>query len=386
MIIKNGMIHDGCGRAYAADIRIKDGLIAAIGKGLKDDGEQAVDAQGRDILPGFIDPVSHWGINGNGTEIRPMGDDNDEKSDPIVPNMNVVYAFNGRAVTLQQLYAYGITAIGVAPTNNEVMGGRMGVFEVEGTNPLKMVIREDAGLKASVTKQVKKTFAARGAAPQTDMKIFQMLSEQLRLAKEYDPKDKKVKRDEKLASVKAVIDGRMPLFVACDSASDIQHVIAITKPYRGIKLVLVNGGGVGAADTYLIGKDKALIVCFNECDADPDTYGTDYDGLAALAGQGLKIGLAAVSSGFGGREDLLWNAMDMVKAMGDPEKVLPMLTANNADILGVGDRLGRIAVGLRADLVVWSANPLTTFKAQVETTYIKGRQVYRKGDAMRCYL
>ena len=110
------------------------------------------------------------------------------------------------------------------------------------------------------------------------------------------------------------------------------------------------------------------------------------DGLAALAGQGLKIGLAAVSSGFGGREDLLWNAMDMVKAMGDPEKVLPMLTANNADILGVGDRLGRIAVGLRADLVVWSANPLTTFKAQVETTYIKGRQVYRKGDAMRCYL
>ena len=38
--------------------------------------------------------------------------DNDEKSDPVTPEMDVVYAFNGRAASVQQLPAYGITAAG----------------------------------------------------------------------------------------------------------------------------------------------------------------------------------------------------------------------------------------------------------------------------------
>jgi imidazolonepropionase-like amidohydrolase len=41
-----------------------------------------------------------------------------------------------------------------------------------------------------------------------------------------------------------------------------------------------------------------------------------------------------------------------------PARLLRAATANAAEALGVGDRLGRIAPGFEADLVVLDANPL----------------------------
>ena len=105
-----------------------------------------------------------------------------------------------------------------------------------------------------------------------------------------------------------------------------------------------------------------------------------------MADKGLIVALATGADGWEGREDLLWNAADMMKAAKNPEKVLKMMTSNPAKILGIADRKGSIAVGLDADLVIWSADPLETFQAEVEETLIRGTTVFRKGDAMRCYL
>ena len=102
MIYKNAMIHDGLGHAFVGDLRIEDGRIAEVAEHIEGDG---VDLAGKHVLPGFIDTLSKWGINGTPYEIRPSSDDNDEKSDPVTPEMDVVYAFNGRAASVQQLPA-----------------------------------------------------------------------------------------------------------------------------------------------------------------------------------------------------------------------------------------------------------------------------------------
>ena len=67
--------------------------------------------------------------------------DNDEKSDPVTPEMDVVYAFNGRAISVQQLPAYGITACGVAPSDNNVFGGQAAAFITDGINGYRMCLR-----------------------------------------------------------------------------------------------------------------------------------------------------------------------------------------------------------------------------------------------------
>lgn len=59
LIIKNASVLDGTGReAFASDIAIKDGKIAAIDNNL-DGGEQTIDAAGMTVSPGWIDSHSH---------------------------------------------------------------------------------------------------------------------------------------------------------------------------------------------------------------------------------------------------------------------------------------------------------------------------------------
>lgn len=59
LIIRNGKIIDGTGSPFFwADIAIKNGKIACIGKGLED-AHNIIDAQGLVVTPGFIDSHSH---------------------------------------------------------------------------------------------------------------------------------------------------------------------------------------------------------------------------------------------------------------------------------------------------------------------------------------
>lgn len=60
LIIKNGLIYDGNGKApYEGDVAVKDGMIAAIGQ-LDAVGEKTIDAAGAIVTPGFIDVHTHY--------------------------------------------------------------------------------------------------------------------------------------------------------------------------------------------------------------------------------------------------------------------------------------------------------------------------------------
>ena len=62
------------------------------------------------------------------------------------------------------------------------------------------------------------------------------------------------------------------------------------------------------------------------------------------------------------------------------ERALRMITINPAVSLGLGDRLGSIAVGKDADMVLWSAIPALETSARPVATIIDGQIVYRRQD------
>lgn len=385
MLIVNGRVHDGCGNSCAEDIRIEDGVIAALGQGLAaKPEEQIIDAAGMEILPGFVQAISSWGVNGSMAEIRPSSDDNDEKSNPVMPELDGFYAFNGRAATAQQLGAFGVTACGVAPTTNNLFGGTIAAFCVDGVNPYRMVLGRDLGMMASVMPDVKKTYGARPAAPMTRMWLYTNLAEWLRKAAEYEEKEDKPK-DTKLIALRRVVRGELPLFASCDSAASIAHVLDITAAYPDLRLVLVNGFGLTGDEDYFLERSIPLIVRTPSNPLDKDAMGLDYKAVVKLYEKGVKVAMSgAYSNSMNAREDMLWFGAELMRILHDSDKVLPMLTSMPAGILGIGDKTGSVAVGKRADLVVWSADPLKTYQARVQYTLQAGRIIYQEGDEMKC--
>ncbi len=60
LVIRHGTIVDGTGAAsYEADIAVKDGRITTIGPNLPR-GTKEIDARGKIVTPGFVDPHSHY--------------------------------------------------------------------------------------------------------------------------------------------------------------------------------------------------------------------------------------------------------------------------------------------------------------------------------------
>ncbi|MFT6016247.1 MAG: N-acyl-D-amino-acid deacylase, partial [Candidatus Azotimanducaceae bacterium] len=60
VLIKNGLIVDGSGLpGYIGDVAIKDGRIVRTGN-INDSASTTIDALGKTVSPGFIDPHTHF--------------------------------------------------------------------------------------------------------------------------------------------------------------------------------------------------------------------------------------------------------------------------------------------------------------------------------------
>ena len=119
LLIKNGCVHDGRGQVLPqCDVLVENGLVKAVGPGLSAEGAEVFDAAGKQVLPGFVSTMTIQGATGPGWHDDDLG----EFSDPVTPELSVVYAFDQDNMNFQEQWLYGVTSVGVVPKPGNVLG------------------------------------------------------------------------------------------------------------------------------------------------------------------------------------------------------------------------------------------------------------------------
>ena len=99
MLFKNATIYTMEQDPFVGDFRIDKGVFTEVGKDLNPKDEEVQDLNGLFVFPGLVESHCHLGMEE--TAIRFEGDDVNEITDPITPNMRGIDGCNPMDETVE---------------------------------------------------------------------------------------------------------------------------------------------------------------------------------------------------------------------------------------------------------------------------------------------
>ena len=357
MILRNGTIFDAVNAAsYTADIAVRGGKIAAIGKDLAAEGaEQIIDLAGKNVYPGLIDAHSHLGLDNYGMGWE--GHDYNEMGDIVCPQLRGLDGFNPQDRAIRMALEGGVTVVGTGPGSANVLGGTFFAVKTRGNCVDDMVLRHDVAMKCAFGENPKRCYKDKGNSAR--MTTASKLREMLFKAREYleakeaagEDAGKRPKFDMKMEALIPVLKGEMPLKAHAHRADDICTAIRIAKEF-GVKMTLEHctEGHIIPEKVAASGFPAAVGPTLTHASKIELTNKT-FETPGVLARAGVQVSIITDAPVIP-QQYLAMCAGLAVKAGMDSFDALKAITINPAKHLGIADRVGSLEVGKDADIVI----------------------------------
>src|SRR5271168_895236 len=360
-----------------ASVWVHDGKIAGVGATVSAPADAVkVDASGKFLTPGIIDPHSH----------SALGNDVNEATSPVTPSMMMIDAFDNRDKALYQALAGGVTTELLLHGSANMIGGQAVVIKNKFGFSRDAMLFPNAprSIKFASGENPKRVYGRRNELPSTRMGNFEVMRQAFEDAKAYmatwDAYNAKIakgdkeavapKKDLKLEALADVLRGKLYVQIHCYRADEFLTEEAIAKEY-GYKIrafhhalemykvagqIAPTGTGIATFTDWWGFKDEAW-------DAIP------WNAVMSMRA-GVKVALKSDSNDHIRR--LNQEAGKMVHYGGATEdEAIRMVTLNPAWIMGIDDKTGSLDVGKDGDVVIWNMDPLSTY-ARAEKVYIDG--------------
>ena len=372
MLFKNATIYTMEEDPFIGDFRVDKGVFTEIGKDLQPNEDDFVqDLSGLYVFPGLIDAHSHLGMVCSSIGFE--GEDGNEVTDPITPNIRGIDGCNPMDETIKEALKSGVTTVAAGPGSANVIGGTFFAYKTVGNCIDEMSIQNPLAMKAAFGENPKRCY--QGKKIDTRMQISALLRETLAKTKEYMEKKeagKDVAYDQKLEAMIPVIKIEIPLKCHCHRADDILTAIRIAKE-ENIKITLDH-----------VTDARCIIPQIKEsgfsCICGPAlTHKSKFE-LANMSfetpNELYKAGILfsiITDSPVVPQQYLSLSAALAAKA-GLPEyEAIKAITINPAKILGLDNRLGSIKEGKDADFVICTKNILDTTN-EIKAVYVDGKK------------
>ncbi|HEV7903115.1 MAG TPA: amidohydrolase family protein [Pyrinomonadaceae bacterium] len=364
-----------------SDILIRNGKIAAVGQNLKaSDRARVIDATGKYVMPGIIDPHSHS-----------MVDSINEGTLSVTSMVRIRDMLNPTAPNIYRELAGGTTTANVLHGSANTIGGQNTVVKLKYGRPVAEFIFPGAppGIKFALGENVKRASSTvlpgqTRRYPATRMGQEEVLRDAFTRARNYKRAwdehraavargDKNLippRRDLQLEPLVEVLEGKRLVHAHCYRSDEIIMIMRVADEF-GFKIKTLQH----VLEGYKVAKEIAAHGAGASPFADSWGYKIEaYDAIpynvAVLMRAGVLVSINSDSDERARRLNI--DAAKMMK-YGDltEEEALRLITINPAIQLGIQERVGSIDVGKDADLAIWTGHPFSVY-SRVERTFIDG--------------
>jgi imidazolonepropionase-like amidohydrolase len=362
------------GRLENADLLVRDGRIAAVGRNLDAPSEASViDGTGKHVTAGLIDAHSHTAISGGVNEF----------GSAVTLDVRVADVLNPTDINIYRQLAGGLTVANIMHGSANPIGGQTQVIKLRWGGDAAELLFDGApsGVKFALGENVKQSnwgdaFTTR--YPQTRMGVEQIIRDTFNAAVRYGNEQSSrrrgappVRRDLKLDAALEILDGVREIHIHSYRQDEILAFIRIAQ-----ELDLNVAAFQHVLEGYKVAPEIASIGAGGSTFS--DWWGYKYEVIDAIPYNGALMHEGGVVVSFNSDDDELatrlnTEAAKAVKYGGlSEEDALRFVTINPALQLGIADRVGSLETAKDADFVIWSGHPLSGF-SRAEQTWIDGR-------------
>ena len=335
-----------------ADLLIRDGRIKSIGADLTAPADaNVIEAGGRPVTPGFFAGITTLGLQEIGAEASTV--DSSLETEAMRPEFDVTSAYNphATAIPVTRIEGYTWSMLG-ANRAGSMIGGLGQAVSLDGAYDSfrgGKVLFIDVGSDASEL--------SGGSRAAQWMLLNQALAESHGEVR-WSPDPLLTEAGRKVI---AEFIGNEIVVFDVDRASDILQVLKFTAKHK------LNPVITGGAEAWMVADQLAeagapvILNPLLNLPGNFDQLGARLDNAAILYEAGVTISFEYAGSA--DARTLRYEAGNAV-ANGLPyEAALAGLTVNPARIFGLGDDTGTLEENSRADLVIWSGDPLEVTSA-----------------------
>jgi imidazolonepropionase-like amidohydrolase len=377
ILIKNATVwtNEKDGVLQNADVLLKNGKIAAVGKGLSDAAARVIDGTGKHVTPGIIDEHSHIAA----ASIN-------ESGQSVTSEVRIADNLNPDDINIYRQLSGGVTTSHILHGSANTIGGQTQLIKLRwGADDEELKFKGSAPfIKFALGENVKRSpytvdnNSNNNRYPDTRMGVEQVLIDAFSRAKDYkkawqeynSAKDRKgltpPRRDLELDALVEILDNKR--FITCHSyvQSEITSSIEIAdkmgykyntfthilEGYKVADKMKAHGANASTFSDWWAYKMEVQ-------DAIP------YN-AAIMQKVGLNVAINSDDAEMARR--LNQEAAKIVKYGGvTEEEALKMVTLNPAKMLHVDQRVGSLKVGKDGDVVVWSDHPLSIYAKSLYT-------------------
>ena len=379
VLIIDATVLDGAGRRLDhGEVLVRGGRIVAVAPTIAGiAGVRVIDANGRWVTPGIIDVHSH-----DGTYVEPLTDiDRDssdvaELADPNAADTRIETAIDVQDTAFYHALESGVTTVQVLPGSDPIFGGHAVLLHpIAATSVAAMKVPGALrGFKMACGESPKSADADAHRGPTSrqgeiayiraaflDAAAYRADWDRYASGKSAMPP----KRDLKREALAGILAGDIHVDMHCYRSDDMATMLAVAREF-GFRLAAFHH----AMEAYKI---PALLREAGTCAAVwGDWWGFKMEALDGVRAEapmldragvcvtmhsdspasGQRLAIEAAKAGAAGRAI----GIDV-----PPERMIRWITGNAALMLGMQDRIGTLAPGYDADLVLWSGNPFSIY-------------------------